>query len=96
MKSEEKARPSGRKADELRRVTITRNFTRHAEGSVLVEFGDTKVLCTASVETGVPGGDSVMLDRNHTGGGVASQNYRKDGQRLNAAWQARHLNQQLW
>ena len=55
MKSEEKARPSGRKADELRRVTITRNFTRHAEGSVLVEFGDTKVLCTASVETGVPG-----------------------------------------
>jgi len=55
VKSEEKARPSGRKADELRRVTITRNFTRHAEGSVLVEFGDTKVLCTASVETGVPG-----------------------------------------
>ena len=48
-------RPSGRRADELRRVTITRNFTRHAEGSVLVEFGDTKVLCTASVEPGVPG-----------------------------------------
>ena len=48
-------RPSGRRADELRRVTITRNYTRHAEGSVLVEFGDTKVLCTASVESGVPG-----------------------------------------
>ena len=48
-------RPSGRRADELRRVTITRNYTRHAEGSVLVEFGDTKVLCTASVEPGVPG-----------------------------------------
>ena len=42
-------RPSGRRADELRRVTITRNFTRHAEGSVLVEFGDTKVLCTDGV-----------------------------------------------
>ena len=55
MRSEEKARPSGRRADELRRVTITRNYTRHAEGSVLVEFGDTKVLCTASVEEGVPG-----------------------------------------
>ena len=48
-------RPSGRQADALRRVTITRNYTRHAEGSVLVEFGDTKVLCTASVESGVPG-----------------------------------------
>ena len=40
-------RPSGRRADELRRVTITRNFTRHAEGSVLVEFGDTEQLFTA-------------------------------------------------
>ena len=48
-------RPSGRRADELRRVTITRHFTRHDEGSVLVEFGDTKVLVTASVEEGVPG-----------------------------------------
>ena len=48
-------RPSGRGADALRRVTLTRNYTRHAEGSVLVEFGDTKVLCTASVEQGVPG-----------------------------------------
>jgi ribonuclease PH len=50
-----KKRPSGRAADELRPVRITRNFTRHAEGSVLVEFGDTRVLCTASVEETVPG-----------------------------------------
>ncbi|WNO09306.1 ribonuclease PH [Teredinibacter sp. KSP-S5-2] len=47
-------RPSGRAADQLRDVSITRNFTRHAEGSVLVCFGDTKVICTASVEEGVP------------------------------------------
>lgn len=47
-------RPSQRKADELRSITITRNYTKHAEGSVLVEFGDTKVLCTASVEKRVP------------------------------------------
>ena len=47
-------RPSGRQPDQLRQVTITRNYTKHAEGSVLVEFGDTKVLCTASVERGVP------------------------------------------
>ncbi len=48
-------RPSGRAPDELRPVRFTRNYTRHAEGSVLVEFGDTRVLCTATVETGVPG-----------------------------------------
>jgi ribonuclease PH len=48
-------RPSGRNADQLRPVRFTRRFTRHAEGSVLVEFGDTKVLCTATVENGVPG-----------------------------------------
>jgi ribonuclease PH len=42
-------RPSGRKPDQLRAVRITRGYTRHAEGSVLVEFGDTKVICTASV-----------------------------------------------
>src|SRR5690349_17939411 len=47
-------RPSGRAADELRPIRITRGFTRHAEGSVLVEFGDTRVLCTASVEETVP------------------------------------------
>jgi ribonuclease PH len=48
-------RPSGRQADELRKVCFTRRYTKHAEGSVLVEFGDTKVLCTASVEEKVPG-----------------------------------------
>jgi len=47
-------RPSQRTLGQVRPVTITRNFTAHAEGSVLVEFGGTKVLCTASVETGVP------------------------------------------
>jgi ribonuclease PH len=47
-------RPSGRKPTELRPVRIQRGFTRHAEGSVLVEFGDTRVLCTASVEERVP------------------------------------------
>ena len=47
-------RPSGRKPDELRAVRIERGYTRHAEGSVLVEFGDTRVLCTASVEERVP------------------------------------------
>ena len=47
-------RPSGRAPDELRAVHITRRFTRHAEGSVLIAFGDTRVLCTASVEESVP------------------------------------------
>lgn len=47
-------RPSGRTAQQIRPVTITRNYTRHAEGSVLIEFGDTKVLCNASVQEGVP------------------------------------------
>ena len=48
-------RPSGRAHDELRAIGIERNYTRHAEGSVLVSFGDTRVLCTASVEPRVPG-----------------------------------------
>jgi ribonuclease PH len=47
-------RPSGRTAGQLRPVRIQRHFTRHAEGSVLIEFGHTQVLCTASVEDGVP------------------------------------------
>jgi ribonuclease PH len=47
-------RPSQRKASELRPVTITRSFTKYAEGSVLIEFGDTKVLCTASILEKVP------------------------------------------
>ena len=48
-------RPSGRTSDQLRPVRLTRHYTRHAEGSVLVEFGDTRVLCTASIEDRVPG-----------------------------------------
>jgi ribonuclease PH len=48
-------RPSGRLPGDLRPVKLTRRFTQHAEGSVLVEFGNTRVLCTASVEEGVPG-----------------------------------------
>ena len=47
-------RPSGRTASQIRPVTITRQYTCHAEGSVLVEFGNTKVLCNATVEEGVP------------------------------------------
>ncbi|WP_295006522.1 ribonuclease PH [uncultured Dechloromonas sp.] len=47
-------RPSQRQPDQLRSVKITRNFTRHAEGSVLIEMGDTRVLCTASVEESLP------------------------------------------
>jgi ribonuclease PH len=47
-------RPSGRAPDQLRPIRFTRNYTKHAEGSVLVEFGDTKVLCTATVEDHVP------------------------------------------
>ena len=47
-------RPSGRRPEELRRITLTRHYTKHAEGSVLVEFGDTKVICTATVMEGVP------------------------------------------
>ena len=48
------SRPDGRAADELRPVTITRDWQKYAEGSALVEFGDTKVLCAASVQQGVP------------------------------------------
>jgi len=48
-------RPSGRAPDELRKIVVTPHFTKHAEGSVLVEFGDTRVICTASIEERVPG-----------------------------------------
>jgi len=48
-------RPSKRAPDEMRHVRLTRNYTKHAEGSVLVEFGDTRVLCNATVENRVPG-----------------------------------------
>jgi ribonuclease PH len=48
-------RPSGRAADALRSIRLTRGYTRHAEGSVLIECGDTRVICTASIEDKVPG-----------------------------------------
>ena len=48
-------RPSGRAVDQLRTIRITRQYTRHAEGSVLIECGDTKVICTASIDEKVPG-----------------------------------------
>jgi ribonuclease PH len=64
-----KPRHSGRAPDELRPIRITRGFTRHAEGSVLVEFGETRVLCTASVEETVP-----PFLRN-TGGGWVTAEY---------------------
>ena len=47
-------RPSQRRADQLRPITITRNYTKHAEGSVLIECGDTMVICTASIDEKVP------------------------------------------
>lgn len=47
-------RPSQRQSSQLRPITITRNFIKHAEGAVLVEYGDTKVICTASIQEGVP------------------------------------------
>ena len=49
------SRPSGRAVDQLRPVVLTRQYTKHAEGSVLIECGDTKVICTASIEDKVPG-----------------------------------------
>lgn len=48
-------RPSSRAADQLRSIKLTRNYTKHAEGSVLIECGDTRVICTASIENSVPG-----------------------------------------
>ena len=50
----ESIRPSARQSNQLREIRLTRHYTKHAEGSVLVEFGDTKVICTASVEESVP------------------------------------------
>ena len=47
-------RSDGRKADELRKIKITRNYIKTAEGSVLIEMGDTRVICTATVENSVP------------------------------------------
>ena len=72
------SRPSGRLADQMRDVRIERGYTRHAEGSVLVSFGETRVLCTATVENRVPGflrgkgegwvtAEYGMLPRSHAG-----------------------------
>ncbi|HGJ5857155.1 ribonuclease PH [Arsenophonus nasoniae] len=47
-------RPENREADQVRPIKITRQYTKHAEGSVLIEFGDTKVLCNATIDEGVP------------------------------------------
>ncbi|MGP1955034.1 MAG: ribonuclease PH, partial [Arsenophonus sp. NC-QC1-MAG3] len=47
-------RPKNREANQVRSIKITRQYTKHAEGSVLIEFGDTKVLCNATIEEGVP------------------------------------------
>ena len=54
MTSSVMQRPSGRRIDELRNIRLTRRYTRHAEGSVLIECGDTKVICTASIDEKVP------------------------------------------
>lgn len=48
------SRPDGRKFDQLRKIKVTKNYLKHAEGSCLIEFGETKVICSASVEEGVP------------------------------------------
>lgn len=48
------SRPDGRKSDQLRKIKVTKNYLKHAEGSCLIEFGETKVICSASVEEGVP------------------------------------------
>ncbi|MGI9251547.1 MAG: ribonuclease PH [Pseudohongiellaceae bacterium] len=74
-------RPSGRRPDELREVRITRNYTMHAEGSVLVEFGNTKIVCTASVDESVP------RFLRGSGGGWVTAEYgmlpRSTGSRMN-------------
>lgn len=67
--TETKTRADGRAADALRAVRIQRHFTRHAEGSVLISFGDTQVLCTASVEERVP------PHRRGSGGGWVTAEY---------------------
>jgi ribonuclease PH len=88
------SRPSGRAPDQLRAVSITRRFTRHAEGSVLVCFGDTQVLCTASVENKAPGflrgkgegwvtAEYGMLPRaTHTRSGREASNGKQGGRTL--------------
>tara|TARA_R110000868_G_scaffold380784_1_gene646918 strand:- start:89491 stop:90207 length:717 start_codon:yes stop_codon:yes gene_type:complete len=62
-------RPSNRQPNQLRDINITRDYTKHAEGSVLVEFGDTKVLCTASVKEGAPR----WMDKNNKHGWITAE-----------------------
>ncbi len=88
------ARPSGRAPDAMRHVSLERRYTRHAEGSVLVSFGDTKVLCTASVENKAPGflrgkgegwvtAEYGMLPRaTHTRGGREAASGKQGGRTL--------------
>jgi ribonuclease PH len=88
------ARPSGRAPDQMRPVRLERRYTRHAEGSVLVSFGDTKVLCTASVENKAPGflrgkgegwvtAEYGMLPRaTHTRGGREAASGKQGGRTL--------------
>ncbi len=90
-------RPSGRAADEMRVVSFTPDYTRHAEGSVLAEFGDTRVLCTASVEPRVPPwmrnqgtgwvtGEYGMLPRaTHTRSAREAQRGRQSGRTMEIA-----------
>ena len=78
-------RPSGRKPSELREISFTPDFTRHAEGSVLACFGDTRVLCTASIEERVPGWmrNSGMLPRaTHTRSGREAARGKQGGRTL--------------
>lgn len=87
-------RPSGRAADQLRTISIERGFTKHAEGSVLIAMGDTRVLCTASVEERVPGflrgkgegwvtAEYGMLPRaTHTRGGREAAQGKQGGRTL--------------
>jgi ribonuclease PH len=88
------SRPSGRAPDQMRPVRLERRYTRHAEGSVLVSFGDTKVLCTASVENKAPGflrgkgegwvtAEYGMLPRaTHTRGGREAASGKQGGRTL--------------
>ena len=78
-------RPSHRNPGQLREIKITRHYTKHAEGSVLVEFGDTKVLCTASVEASVP------RFLKGTGRGWVTAEYGMLPDLLVAGWTARPL-----
>jgi len=71
------ARPDGRAADQLRPITLTRDYLLHPEGSVLVEFGATKVICTASVEDKVPRSTNTRTARENRGPSGRSQEIQR-------------------